>query len=117
MNISKKTKYKKGEWNLFYMVLPFMVLIFMISYVPIFGWIIGFYDFRPGISLIENEFIGLKYFESVFRDKDVLRSLKNTLIFSGVNFVLTPLPMIFAVCLESQFLMVDTDLQFLEIWV
>lgn len=101
MNKSHKPKWKKSEWKLFGMVFPIMILLFMLAYVPIFGWIICLYDYRPGIPLFENEFIGFKYFETIFSDKDILRSLGNTLIFSGVNFLLTPLPMIFAVCLNE----------------
>ena len=97
----QKRKWKKDEWRLLFMVLPLMVLVFLIFYVPLLGWIISFYDYRSGVPLFENEFIGMKYFISVFRDKDVLRSLRNTLIFSGINFVLTPLPMIFAVLLNE----------------
>lgn len=101
MNKYHKPKWKKSEWKLFGMVLPFMILLFMLAYVPIFGWVISLYDFRPGIPLFENEFIGFKYFKTLFTDKDILRSLGNTLIFSGIDFVLTPLPMIFAVCLNE----------------
>lgn len=97
----QKTKWKQDEWRLLFMVLPLMVVVFLIFYVPLLGWIISVYDYRPPVPLFENEFIGMKYFISVLRDKDVLRSLKNTLIFSGINFVLTPLPMIFAVCLNE----------------
>ena len=97
----RKVKWKQDEWRLLYMVLPLMVVVFLIFYVPLLGWIISLYDYRAGVPLFENEFIGMKYFVSVFRDRDVLRSLRNTLIFSGINFVLTPLPMIFAVCLNE----------------
>lgn len=101
MNKKAKTKWKQSEWRLFYLVLPFMVILFLLAYIPILGWIISFFDYRTGIPLFENDFIGLKYFKAVFRDRDILKSLKNTLIFSGINFVLTPLPMIFAVCLNE----------------
>lgn len=101
MNKYHKQKWKKSEWKLFGMVLPFMILLFMLAYVPIFGWIISLYEFRPGISLFENEFIGFKYFKALLTDRDILQSLGNTLIFSGIDFVLTPLPMIFAVCLNE----------------
>lgn len=101
MNKSHKPKWKKSEWKLFGMILPFMFLVLAFAYVPLFGWVISLFDYRPGIGLFENEFIGFKYFKSVFTDKDVLRSLKNTLIFSGISFFLTPLPMIFAVCLNE----------------
>lgn len=101
MNKSYKSKWKKSEWKLFGMVFPFMILLFALAYVPIFGWVISLYDFRPGVSLFENEFIGFKYFKAIFTDKDILKSLSNTLIFSGVGFLLLPLPMIFAVCLNE----------------
>ncbi|MBE5867218.1 MAG: sugar ABC transporter permease [Lachnospiraceae bacterium] len=101
MNKSHKTKWKKGEWKLFGMVLPFMILLFLLAYVPLFGWIISLYDFRPGIPLFENEFIGFKYFKTILTDKNVLRSLGNTMIFSGIDLALKPLPMIFAVCLNE----------------
>lgn len=101
MNNLHKAKRKKLEWNLFFIVLPFMVAVFLLSYVPILGWIIAFFDYRPGISLLDSEFLGLKYFMAVFRDKGILRSLKNTLIFSGIGYVLAPLPMLFAVCLNE----------------
>jgi len=124
MNTAKKPKWKKGEWKLFWMVVPFSILLFFLAYVPIFGWVISLYDFRPGIPLFENEFIGFKYFKSVFHDKDVLRSLGNTLIFSGVNFALKPLPMIFAVCLNEitstrfrKFVQTSTTLPHFVSWI
>lgn len=101
MNNLHKARRKKLEWSLFFIVLPFMVVVFLLSYVPIFGWLIGFFDYRPGIDLFENEFIGFKYFAAVFKDRDILKSLKNTLIFSGIGYVLAPLPMLFAVCLNE----------------
>ena len=101
MKQTAKPKWKKSEWRLFYLVLPFMIFLFLIEYVPILGWIVGFFDYKAGIPLFENEFIGLKYFKAIFQDRDILKSLKNTLIFSGVNFMLAPLPMIFAVCLNE----------------
>lgn len=101
MNKSHKPKWKKSEWKLFVMVLPFIILVFALAYVPLFGWVISLFDFRPGIDIFKNEFIGFKYFKSILTDKDVWLSLKNTLIFSGIKFILTPLPMLFAVCLNE----------------
>ena len=101
MNNGYKMKRKKLEWKLFFIALPFMVAVFLLSYVPILGWIIGFYEYRPGISLANSNFIGFKYFIAIFRDKAILNSLKNTLIYSAWGYVLAPLPMLFAVCLNE----------------
>lgn len=89
------------EWRLFFLVLPLMVAVLLLAYVPIAGWIISFYDFRAGIPLFKNTFIGFKYFKDILTDLDILNSLKNTLIFSGINFLLTPLPILFAICLNE----------------
>lgn len=97
----EKKKYTRQEWQLFFLVLPFMIILFLLAYVPVFGWIISLYDYRPGIPLFENDYIGLKYFKSFLQDRDVLKALKNTAIFSGISFILTPLPMLFAVCLNE----------------
>ncbi|NLD87052.1 MAG: sugar ABC transporter permease [Clostridiales bacterium] len=78
-----------------------MIMVFMFSYVPICGWIISFYEYRTGVPLFENEFVGFKYFKLFFTDKQVLRVIKNTLIFSGIGYALAPLPMVFAILLNE----------------
>lgn len=124
MNKSKKVSWKRSEWNLFFVVFPIMIIVFFLRYVPLAGWIISFFDYKPVKPLFESEFIGLKYFLAVFKDKDILRTLKNTLIFSGITFVLTPLPMIFAVCLNEithvkyrKFVQIVTTLPHFISWV
>ena len=98
---TRKRKYTVQEWQLFFLVLPLMIVVLLLAYVPIGGWIISFFDFRAGIPLFENTFIGFKYFREVLTNRDILNSLKNTLIFSGINFALTPLPILFAICLNE----------------
>lgn len=124
MNKSKKVSWKRSEWNLFFVVFPIMIIVFFLRYVPLAGWIISFFDYKPVKPLFESEFIGLKYFLAVFKDKDILRTLKNTLIFSGITFALTPLPMIFAVCLNEithvkyrKFVQIVTTLPHFISWV
>jgi putative aldouronate transport system permease protein len=94
-------KTKQKHWNLLIIALPFMLFLVLMKYVPIGGWIIGLYDYKPGMPLFENEYIGFKYFASIFHDRDILRALKNTLIFSGAGYLLSPLPMIFAIALNE----------------
>ncbi len=97
----RKKKYTHQEWTLFFLVLPFLILVFLLAYVPLAGWIISLYDYRAGIPLFENTYIGFKYFGEVLSDRDIINALKNTLVFSGANFLLTPLPMLFAICLNE----------------
>ncbi len=91
----------KKQWSLFWICLPFMIMTFMFSYVPIAGWIISFFDYKAGRPLFDCTFVGLKYFKLFFTDKQVIQVIKNTLIFSAISFVLTPLPMLFAIMLNE----------------
>lgn len=91
----------KKNYRLLFMVLPFMLIVLLFNYVPIFGWIYSVYDYIPGIPLLECDFMGLEYFKLIFKDANVLRTLKNTAIFAVISIFLTPLPMIFAILLNE----------------
>ena len=78
-----------------------MIMVLMFNYIPIGGWIISFYDYRPGRPLFDNQWVGFKFFELFFTDRKVLQVIQNTLIFSAISFCTSPLPMIFAICLNE----------------
>lgn len=79
------------DYKLLWMAMPFIVIVFLFSYVPIFGWIYSFFDYVPGVSIFDCDFVGLDYFKLIFNDDNVLRSLKNTFIFALINICLTAL--------------------------
>lgn len=89
------------DYKLLWMAMPFIVIVFLFSYVPIFGWIYSFFDYVPGVSIFDCDFVGLDYFKLIFNDDNVLRSLKNTFIFALINICLTPLPMFMAILLNE----------------
>lgn len=96
----KRPKRKK-RWQLLWMALPFMVVVLMFNYIPIFGWVFAFFDYLPGVSLADTDFVGWYYFKLILRDANVIRTLKNTAIFAVINILLTPLPMLFAILLNE----------------
>ena len=55
------------------MVLPFMVLVLLFNYVPIFGWIYSVFDYVPGVPILECDFMGLDYFKMIMKDANVIR--------------------------------------------
>lgn len=91
----------KKDYRLFFLVIPFMIIVLLFSYVPIFGWIYAFFDYIPGVKLTDCDFVGLEYFKLIFTDGNVLRSLKNTFIFALISICLSPLPMLFAILLNE----------------
>lgn len=93
------------KYKLFLMAAPFLVLVFMFSYLPLYGWIYAFYNFRPGIPLDQTDFVGLQWFKSIFSNPtqtgEVLRVMRNTVAMSSLNIAASVLPVIFAIFLSE----------------
>jgi putative aldouronate transport system permease protein len=94
---------KKAGLRLFFLTLPFLAAIFVFNYLPLYGWIYAFFDYKAGVPLERLTFTGFKWFIMPFNNP-VLRSqfvrvMANTL---GINFlylISMVLPMLFAVFL------------------
>ncbi len=96
------------KWNsikLFLMILPFLVLVFVFSYYPLYGWTYAFFDYRPPKPFSDSEFVGFKWFislvENPIKVKQILQVLKNTFAMSGLTLGTSWLPMLFAVFLNE----------------
>lgn len=92
-----------NRYKVFFMAFPFLVLTFIFSYLPLYGWVYSFFDYRPGIPLKENEFVGFLWFSSMVSNptqvSEVLRVLKNTMAMSTLGIITSVLPVMFAVFL------------------
>ncbi|MEF2964989.1 ABC transporter permease subunit [Paenibacillus sp. M1] len=98
-----KRYHNKDKYQLFLMALPFLILAFLFCYLPLYGWIYAFYDYRPGIPLSVSEFVGFNWFTSMFSNEvqrqEIIRVLRNTFAISSLNIATSVLPVIFAVFL------------------
>ena len=102
--LSKKMNIKKlwGEpLQLFLIASACLGLIFIICYLPLFGWIYAFFNYKVGMNLFDCEFVGFKYFKYMLSSPQVFAALKNTLIMSFYGLLVTPLAPIFAIILSE----------------
>ena len=83
------------------MSIPFVVFVFMFSYVPLFGWILAFREYKLGYGIFGAEFVGWKYFIKLFSDREMIRVLRNTLVFSFMGLITSPLPAVFAILING----------------
>lgn len=104
MSIFKDRK-KWNSFKLFLYVLPFIILVLVFSYYPLYGWLYAFYDYRPPRPFSQAEFVGLKWFKSLVENEvkinQLLQVLKNTFAMSALTLGTSWLPMIFAVFLNE----------------
>ena len=102
MQIDKK---KARSYREFLYILPFIILVGLFSYFPLYGWICACPDYRPPFPISSETFVGLKWFSYIFsnpvRTADVLRVLRNTFAMSGISLLFSWFPMIFAVFLNE----------------
>lgn len=98
----KKKVFTASRITLFAMILPFIALVIAFNYIPLFGWIYAFYDYKPGIPLAHSSFAGLDYFRLVLEDKEeLLRVMRNTLVLGFLSIIVSPLPAVMAILLNE----------------
>ncbi|SFT06796.1 sugar ABC transporter permease [Paenibacillus sp. BC26] len=99
---SLRKKILSDRTKLFMLGLPIILLVLIFQYIPLAGWVLAFFDYKPGIPLAKTPFVGLKFFELITTSgNDLLNALKNTLAFYFLNLLTSPLPVIFAILLSE----------------
>ena len=84
------------------LLLPFMVFVLIFNYAPLLGWSYAFVDFKPGVSVFDSDFVGLKYFQKIVANpRDFLNVMRNTLCISFLNICCSVLPAIFAIAISQ----------------
>ena len=105
-NLAEKSRSKKAESiKLFLMALPFIALLFVFAYFPLYGWRYAFYDHRPPLRIDQVEFVGLHWFRTMVnnpvRVQQIMEVLRNTFALSGLNILFSWLPVAFALLLQE----------------
>jgi ABC-type polysaccharide transport system permease subunit len=81
---------------------PFLIMVIIFNYIPIFGWSYAFVNYIPGVSVFESDFVGLKYFAMVFsKMSNFWRVLRNTLGISLLHIVFSVVAPIFAIMISQ----------------
>jgi putative aldouronate transport system permease protein len=100
-----ETYYMDPSMELFLLLLPFVALVFIFSYLPLWGWRFAFFDYKPGGSLSLDKFVGFKWFTFIFETpstgRDLFRALRNTLAMSGLGLATSWFAMVFAIFLSE----------------
>ena len=58
----KKKHWILREYPLHLMLIPGILIVFVFSYLPMFGLVMTFQNFNPMKSFTGSEFVGLRYF-------------------------------------------------------
>ena len=69
--------------------LPFVIYILVFNYAPLMGWAMAFQKYSPGLSMFEQEWVGLANFKLLFSDSSFIRVMRNTISMSVINLSLS----------------------------
>ena len=102
-SLSFRTKrYWKHNWQLWLMLLPAMIYIFVFCYVPMYGIQLAFREYSFSSGITGGKWVGLKYFMQYFESPMFLSTLKNTFVISFWSIVVGfPAPIILAMIINQ----------------
>ncbi len=101
----KLNKKKARGFREFLYVLPFIILVIIFAYYPLYGWVYAFYDYKPPAPLSPDLFVGFKWFhymvDNEVKRRQIFQVLVNTFAISGLSMLFSWFPMMFAVFLNE----------------
>lgn len=84
------------------MIFPAILVLFVFSYVPMYGIVIAFKDFRITDGIFGSPWVGLKYFQQFLVDPSLWKVLRNTMVLNVVGTLICfPSPIILAVLISE----------------
>jgi len=96
-----KKNYKKYKW-VYYMAIPVFLYYVIFKYIPMFGIVIAFQDFRPAKGFFNSEWVGLGQFIKFFKSPFALRVIKNTFMLNLYSLLWGfPAPIMLALLLNE----------------
>lgn len=91
-----------AQLDLQMLVIPSILLVIVFSYIPMYGVLMAFQDFKLGDFPGFSQWAGLKHFKMLVQDPYIVNVIRNTLVISGLKLaVCFPLPIIFSVILSE----------------
>lgn len=91
----------RNKW-LYVMLLPGVLYFIIFKYLPMYGLIISFQNYKPYNGIMGSEWVGMEHFKRLFTEPDFANILMNTIALFALNlFIYFPVPIILALMLNE----------------
>ncbi|MCL2003026.1 MAG: ABC transporter permease subunit [Oscillospiraceae bacterium] len=92
----------RRDWQLYVLLFPAFALVFIFSYLPMYGIQIAFRDFKAAFGITGSQWVGLKNFTDFFESFYSTRLLLNTLLLNVYGLLWSfPFPIVMAILLNQ----------------
>lgn len=90
------------NWGLYLLLLPAVVLLFMFTYIPMYGIQIAFKDFTPKMGIEGSPWVWFEHFQTFFNSFQVKSLFTNTISLSLYSLITGfPFPIILALAMNQ----------------
>ena len=89
------------NWQLYILVLPAIAYVFIFSYIPMYGILISFKDFRASAGILHSPWVGLKHFVRFLTFPSFKTIMVNTLRIGIYSLLTFPCAIILAIMLNE----------------
>jgi putative aldouronate transport system permease protein len=90
------------EWQLYALIFFPMLFVLVFKFGPMFGLVIAFKDYKIARGFWGSQWVGFDIFRTIFRHRDFLPSLRNTLALNLLDLAMGfPMPIILALILNE----------------
>lgn len=97
-----KVYIKKFLKHYYVMLVPAFLWLIFFSIVPMFGIIMAFEDYNPGLGMLKSPFVGLENFQYMLQISDVRQAIANTVIIAVAKIIGNIIvPLTFAILLNE----------------
>ena len=97
-----KVYIKKFLKHYYVMLIPAFLWLIFFSIVPMFGIIMAFEDYNPGLGMLKSPFVGLDNFRYMLQISDVRQAIANTVIIAVAKIICNIIvPLTFAILLNE----------------
>lgn len=91
----------RDKW-LYMMLLPGVAYFLIFKYVPMYGLIMAFQDYKPHIGFFGSPWVGFKHFERFFSEPQFGMLFRNTILIAVYNLVFFfPLPIVLSLMMNE----------------
>lgn len=91
MNTTKTVKKKKDFKKFipfFVMMTPGLLYIFINNYIPMFGMVLAFKDFKYNKGILGSKWVGFNNFQYLFQTGDAWKITRNTILYNGAFIII-----------------------------
>ncbi|WP_435171464.1 ABC transporter permease [Paenibacillus glycanilyticus] len=92
----------RREWDIHLMIIPGVLLLFVFSYLPMYGVVTAFQDYNLFKGFADSPWAGTKHFRMFFHSPDFWTIMRNTVVVSLLKLIFSfPAPIALALLLNE----------------